>query len=237
MSGKKNAGWLLAILSALILITVMLLTVIEECVFDLDFYRAEYQKLNSVTVIGMTEQDLMRTTEQLLFYIQGNTNDLKIKEIVNGEERQVFNQREITHLADVQRLYAVSHWTRNAGLFLLALFLLILKLAAGRSYYRYWAGGYIAGAVIFSCALGAVLTAIARDFQTFWDQFHYLIFTNDLWLLDPKTDILIQMVPEQFFFDLVSRILFYSGFAVLIPALIAGKMIFRCPARIEKNII
>ena len=42
--------------------------------------------------------------------------------------------------------------------------------------------------------------------------FHHIFFRNDLWLLDPNTDILIMMVPETFFFHLVFRIL--GGFAL-----------------------
>ena len=30
-------------------------------------------------------------------------------------------------------------------------------------------------------------------------RFHGLLFTNDLWLLNPKTDLMIRMLPEQFF--------------------------------------
>ena len=44
------------------------------------------------------------------------------------------------------------------------------------------------------------------DFDSFWRNFHEIFFTNDLWLLDPRTDILIMMVPLQFFYDLVMRI-------------------------------
>ena len=29
--------------------------------------------------------------------------------------------------------------------------------------------------------------------------FHKLVFTNDLWLLDPRTDLLIRLMPIEFF--------------------------------------
>lgn len=37
--------------------------------------------------------------------------------------------------------------------------------------------------------------------RRFWI-FHELIFTNDLWLLDPKTSVLINIVPEPYFIHL-----------------------------------
>ncbi len=59
----------------------------------------------------------------------------------------------------------------------------------------------ISGAVV-----GAVAVWAAVDFNAFWINFHKLFFTNDLWLLDPAKSVLINMVPSQFFFDLVMRI-------------------------------
>lgn len=227
MSGKNILAWVISTISAAVLIVVILLTVIEQCAFDLDFFRSEYVKLNSSTVIGMSEQSLMQTTEDLLAYIKGDRADLDIHAVINGHERPVFNQREITHMADVQRLYAVSHMTRNAGLFLLLFLLMALRVLKGKRYYRFWAGGYLVGAVLFLSVFGIIGVAVSRDFLTFWDQFHTLIFTNDLWLLDPATDVLIQMVPEQFFFDLVVRILVIFAGTILVLALAAGGIMTR----------
>ena len=62
------------------------------------------------------------------------------------------------------------------------------------------------------CAIAAVVIAgvlglwIMSDFTAFWTNFHRLFFSNDLWLLNPATDRMIQMFPEPFFFAMVSRI-------------------------------
>ena len=68
--------------------------------------------------------------------------------------------------------------------------------------------GYIHANWGFLLLFGLLALFAALDFNTFWTNFHRVFFTNDLWLLDPRTDILIQMVPGQFFFDLVMRIAF-----------------------------
>ncbi|MCG1024883.1 MAG: TIGR01906 family membrane protein [Dehalobacter sp.] len=222
MSGKKAANGFLAVGSGLILIAVILLTVIEQCVFDLSFFRSEYAKLDTVSVTGMPEKDLMVTTAELLTYIRGDKANLEIRAEIKGQERQVFNQREIVHMADVQRLYLNTRMARNAGLAVLLLLLILLRVSSGKKYFRSWAGGFLAAAVLFLCVFGTVGIAVSQDFQVFWDSFHDLLFTNDLWLLDPKTDILIQMVPEHFFFDLVVRILAFFGSAVLMLAFVAA---------------
>ena len=44
------------------------------------------------------------------------------------------------------------------------------------------------------------------DFNRFWTVFHEIFFTNDLWLLDPRVSVMINMFPEEFFFGMVMRI-------------------------------
>jgi integral membrane protein (TIGR01906 family) len=222
MSGKRIGGGFLSLMGGLVLIMVMLLTVIEQNAFDLDFFQSEYRKLKSTEVIGISEQALLDTTQELLAYIKGERNDLKIEAVIRGEQRPVFNEREIRHMVDVQRLYAVGHLLRNGGVVFLFLLLGATRYLTGSRYYRYWAGGYLAGAMIFLILLGGMVFAISRDFLWFWNGFHYIVFTNDLWQLYPETDILIQMVPEQFFFDLVLRILSFFTVVMAGLALISG---------------
>jgi len=46
--------------------------------------------------------------------------------------------------------------------------------------------------------------------------FHHMFFTNDFWMLDPSTDMLINIVPEGFFRDTVFYIGFLYFFSVVI---------------------
>ena len=45
--------------------------------------------------------------------------------------------------------------------------------------------------------------------------FHKIFFDNDLWILDPATDLLINIVPEPFFMDTAARIGVTFGLMVL----------------------
>lgn len=220
MTAKRMIAGFLSFLMGLTLIIVILLTTIELISFDRDFYRREYQKLNSAETIGMSDQDLTMATEGLLSYIQGDRDNLVMEAVINGQQREVFNQKEIMHMVDVQRLYDLGYEARKAGVFLLILLLGSSLYVSRKKFWEYWAGGYLTGAGVFLLLLAAAGLAISRDFLWFWNNFHYLIFTNDLWLLDPNTDILIQMVPEQFFFDLVVRIL--SAFTLALALLAAA---------------
>jgi len=39
------------------------------------------------------------------------------------------------------------------------------------------------------------------DFGQMFTQFHFLAFTNELWMLDPSRDFLIMLFPEGFWYD------------------------------------
>ncbi|MBC7960375.1 MAG: DUF1461 domain-containing protein, partial [Vallitaleaceae bacterium] len=56
------------------------------------------------------------------------------------------------------------------------------------------------------------------NFDKYFTLFHTTFFNNDLWLLDPDTDILINMVPEIFFFT--TAMLVVVVFAILTMATI-----------------
>ena len=51
-----------------------------------------------------------------------------------------------------------------------------------------------------------IIWALA-DFDGLFVTFHRLAFTNDGWLLDPRTDLLIRLMPVNFFITLGTRIL------------------------------
>ena len=70
--------------------------------------------------------------------------------------------------------------------------------------------------------LGAAI--VASDFTHYWTIFHKIFFTNDLWLLNPRTDLLINIVPEEFFVALVSRcaIRYVISLIVLAVVIVGG---------------
>jgi hypothetical protein len=199
MSGRKLVGGTLSLVSALILIIVILLTTIELNAFNLDFFRSEYRKLNSTQAIGISEQDLLRTTEVLLAYIRGQRHDLQIEAEIKGKMRPVFNTREKSTicrcsetlycrtLAEKQRVGPVNHSSGRPA-------------PADRPGIPAILGGRFSGRnrrfYLFPCGRGF---SNFTGFLWFWNKFHTLIFTNDLWLLNPETDILIQIVRNNSF--------------------------------------
>lgn len=62
------------------------------------------------------------------------------------------------------------------------------------------------GTGIFFAAALLIAGIISTDFSKYFVVFHKIFFSNDLWILDPSTDMLINIVPEPFFMDTALRI-------------------------------
>ena len=64
----------------------------------------------------------------------------------------------------------------------------------------------------------AVIVLACIDFDSLFVLFHKLAFTNDLWLLDPRTDLLIRLMPIEFFvsYAAIIGVLWLLGMAGLL---------------------
>lgn len=213
---RKNK--ILFSISFFCLIISLLLTIIDINCFDESFYQKEYIKNNTTAETGMSEEDLWDTTEVLFDYLHDFRDDLNVQHEVNGTVREIFDSREKTHMVDVKNLYLNTIKVRNilaiVGIILFSISCLLSKKPI---YISNMYIGYKRSVALLFSIIFAILIYAAIDFNSFWIQFHYLFFTNDLFFLDPNTEILINMVPEQFFFDLVMRIIlmFISSVIVL----------------------
>lgn len=216
--------WVAILCCVLVFITIFFVC-LDVIAFDRNFYKQEYAKLQVAESIPMSEEDLEKTTDVLLGYLQGKYETLEVTAEVAGQERQVFNEREIAHMVDVKALYEGARTVAILGGILFA-----AMVVAGIAIYRrkflplfsksfLWAGG------IFLAIIVVILLLAVVDFSSFWTTFHKIFFRNQLWILDPSTDILIMMVPSQFFFDLVTKIgIWYFG---IMAVLTVGMIVVR----------
>ena len=126
-----------------------------------------------------------------------------------------FQKHEADHMADCRGLIGLAgtlRWITGAAALLLA--------GAGRllRQRKAFAGGMLTGL----CAAGALFAGIAVwalvNFDGLFVTFHRVAFTNDGWLLDPRTDLLIRLMPVNFFVSLGTRIMIW--------VLVAGIVLF-----------
>ena len=218
---------ILGILCGIALMVVLFITSIEAVAYwTPGYYEKEYEKYQVLEDVHMEMGDLLDVTEEMMAFLRGDRADLHVPTVVDGRPREFFNEREIAHMEDVQGLFLAAIAIRRGCLVFLAaaLVLLIIMKADIR---RILPRMICAGTVLFFAVLAVLAGIISTDFSRYFVMFHHIFFDNDLWLLDPSTDLLINIVPEPFFMDTAARIAVTYGICVAVVFAVCAAVIVR----------
>ena len=200
---------LFAMMTALCLI-FLLFSVATQWVSDNGaYYRRQMIQNDIPRVTGKSLNELDKISDGLRDYLK------------RGDERALtpyFSKSEVDHMVDV---YALFHLMRKLTLAAAALaaicFYLLTKKAGMKEGLK-----SVGKATAFLIAIfSALALAIAMNFSKAWYTFHTLFFSNKLWLMDPEKDLMIQMLPEPFFFGMVKQIGLIMAAGLLILASLA----------------
>lgn len=217
---------IITFISAAALVVMLLLTCVSQAVFgNMNYFRKEFEKYNVTQNIDMEMDDIMYVMDELMDYLHGDREDLEeIVTEVNGETRDFFTEREKTHMADYKVLFDGGFAIRKGAAVVFAALTLLLVFKKKFSLRR-----FLKYAALFSViiAAGAGILAIAAsiDFNACFIVFHKLFFNNDLWILDPAEDLIINILVEPFFADMALKIALYCA-AVLAVIVITGAGIY-----------
>ena len=184
---------------------------------NVGLYEAGFEKYRIARVSGISSEDLRQVALDLRAYFNSTKEPLQVRTKVFGLDRNLFNDKEVHHMADVKRLL----WGVYAALGLSAAFLLA-AMAVGVAQRRQsfpsdlarWAlrGGLLTvGALVLFGIVAAV------GFDALFLLFHQISFANDFWRLDPRTDYLVILFPQGFWFD--------ATMWVAIRALVGGALL------------
>ena len=130
--------------------------------------------------------------EMICEYLQGDVLTFQHIFTVDGTEYAAFNQKEQQHMADVQDLFRLC---RVVNRVCLGMILLCGCAVRRRLNWR----AFRRTLLIILGVVAAVILLACIDFDGLFTLFHRIAFTNDLWLLNPQTDLLIRLMPTQFF--------------------------------------
>ena len=145
---------------------------------------------------GLPEKEYPEMVHMITRYLAGNVDDFQHYYFIFDVMYPAFQPHEQEHMADCQALFRLDRKVLiAAGLLSLWLVLGMLFWWKERRIWRWCAIGL--GAMIALVAVIAVAAMV--DFGRLFVLFHRLSFSNDLWLLDPRTDLLIRLMPTNFF--------------------------------------
>jgi integral membrane protein (TIGR01906 family) len=165
---------------------------------DVDYYQHGFRKYHAAQATGVPLADLDRAAGQIVDYFEDDSASLRIIVTQDGQETSLFNARETEHMKDVKTLMRFVYRLNEVSLAIVLTYIVAVFLWSREKSLRTLAVQALAGVGVGFAAIAAVGVFALTGFDQTWTRFHELVFSNDLWKLNPATDHLIQMFPEKF---------------------------------------
>lgn len=177
-------------------------------------YRYAIDDFNAVPVTGIDRQELLRAGAEIRAYFNNSQDTLQIEVQEDGREASLFNARETVHMKDVKDRFQLASRAQEFSLMYVLTYIVVVVLWAREITPRELAVRVAGGSVLCLAGLGVIGAIGLSGFDSAWESFHRLIFSNDFWQLNPATDHLIQMFPPDFW----QSIVFFVGMMVVAEA-------------------
>lgn len=200
---------IVSVLLAASLFIVLFFTAFQLGIFNMNYIDREMEKFDIADQVAMTDEDLHDLFSETLDYLSDDREDLVIDTVVAGESREAYGDREKIHMVDVKVLFDHGFLIRNISLVIVVLSALVLIVLGRKGVtdgirITLWSIVIVWSVILLIFVLLIVL--LSQDFDKYFVIFHEIFFDNDYWILDPAESLMINMLPEAFFYDTVMRI-------------------------------
>jgi integral membrane protein (TIGR01906 family) len=220
-------AWVRGLISLAFVLLLPLLVIgtsLRGLVTDRDLMLRGFRDNQVATTTGLDDAQLARIADAFVAYFQGPPGQIQMQVTAFGQPRALFNDREVTHMEDVQ---ALIQWFLRMQF--VAAAVVVVRIAAVLVFDRspapigremLWSTGLMVALVVLVGILSLV------DFEGLWTRFHQIAFRNDLWQLDPTTDYLIMLFPEPFWFTATIRMATTVALQTVLLAAVGVALIF-----------
>lgn len=179
-----------------------------------DILAAEMRRYSAPEYSGLPDGEYPGMGRMIALYLTGRRETFQYS-FTNaaGNTVDCFSSREAEHMADCRELIALAgklRWYMGAAV--------VILLGTGAVLWKHiknFANGMLAGFGLLLVIGLALLAWGLISFDGLFTAFHRLAFTNDLWLMNARTDMLIRLMPETFFQSLGIR-----GLLIVVPAVL-----------------
>ena len=194
---------------------------------DTWFHQQGFRQYDVDETTGIGFEQLDAADDNLVRYFEDDRSTLRIPVEVDGQEVQLFNDKETLHMSDVKGLMRFVYRLNEASLAIVLAYVGGVVLWAKERSTRDLARYSLFGVGVGFAFVGAIGALALVAFDATWTRFHKIAFRNDAWRLDPDTDRLIQMFPEPFWQDMTYLV---GGLTlaqvVLVVAVSVGYLVF-----------
>ena len=218
------ARWVFIICLPLLLLT----STVHLGVNSTRLYEYGFDKYDISNDTGIDREQLSEIADRLVAYFKfkADTPQITVTNI-HGEEFELFQEddqnRELTHLADVRRLFHFNYLAQIVSFACIAIYVLL---------YLLWRKGrwqdlakLVRKGCILTLATIAMLgmASVLVDFEQLFFQFHYLAFDNPWWI---SSGYLPRLFCQEFWEDVA----LLSGGVIVVEALFLGSMAWVIPS-------
>ncbi len=215
MSCKKRIGAWFLMFVALVALTLSCVALrVNHISKEEHTYLDLFNKYANTQNNGVEKSMYASLATALTSYFKGEISSPQCLVIANNIETQAFKAHELVHLEDVQKLFLLI---QKIGYISLAVFFSVLFIFLFSFFYKKsaflrtnLAKIYRQAFLCFLCLIACLLLWAICNFDGFFITLHKVFFTNDLWLLNPNTDLLIQLMPTVFFIQMAQKIVLTS---------------------------
>lgn len=224
---KTLSKLLIGIVIPLLMLAVIFMSV-EALAGDRAWLKKEYEKLDINWYTGMSTEDQVRAFMQMVDYMKAKTDTMEVTVTVDGEQTLMYNEREISHMRDVRRLYQLLTGVKWMIL-CLALTAAVLAFEAykktkeeRREILRFAAKTAVISFIcIFLFVLALGVWALI-DFDSFWAAFHIVFLDLESSTFDPAVSRMIRICPAELFEDMVIRMFTLAGAVLALFAAVSA---------------
>ncbi len=189
-------------------------------------YAAGHAKYGVAAAMGVSPEQVKAATEAIVEYLQSAPDSLPGLLIKHGANPGFFSARDMLHFVDVHGVVQVFFQTQLISALLAAVcFVAVIVL------YRECRDEKVASRILWGSGLTVALLVIMAlisftNFDTVFLDFHYIVFDNNNWILDPRVDRLIVMFPPYLFYDMMLQTAVQTLVAALGVAVVAAGHLF-----------
>lgn len=173
--------------------------------FNKRIYKSVYRSDENIKEFsGFTEEEYLGEIDRLKVYLFNTREDSSLIDSVYSED-------EVSHMKDVYKLFRMVRIVCILSFF--AAWFIIIKYKKNISSIdisRRWYFFIILPVIIFVPAI--------LNFEKFWIIFHKALFSNDLWLMDPRYSLMINLLPEKIFYSIsmMTIIIYFIIIAIIV---------------------
>ena len=198
--------WVAAVLFIVAVPVFLLLSNVRVATMEPRVYEYSFGRYDAVARTGVDRVQLDRAAREIVGYFRNDESQLSIRVTVDGREQSLFNPREVQHMRDVKALFrGVFRLHEIAFVYVVAYVAAVFLWSRERSMRRL-AQQCIAAGAATAAVMAVAAGAASVGFDELFLRFHQFSFANDFWLLNPRTDHLVQMFPQEFWFDVTRAV-------------------------------